>query len=225
MRRLRVDEVDADGLAALAGVQAGDYLDSYNGAPLPDVETLLYEIEHAPGDENGLRIIREEAFLDLICPQGRLSLTLSEVELDPDAYQRVLYSASTREEREQARRLAAITLTTTPQLEGYRCEVIEIISAECVYGMHIFRDLAAAITDVVGGRSRSVQKVLRDARQTCLEELRMEALKLEADAVVGVDLDYSELSGGGKSMLFLVASGTAVRTTPLEPGEGARGRR
>jgi uncharacterized protein YbjQ (UPF0145 family) len=26
-----------------------------------------------------------------------------------------------------------------------------------------------------------------------------------------VDLDYSEFSGGGKSMLFLVANGTAVR--------------
>ena len=32
-----------------------------------------------------------------------------------------------------------------------------------------------------------------------------------ADAVLGVSLDYSEISGGGKSMMFLVASGTAVR--------------
>ncbi|MDD9823409.1 MAG: heavy metal-binding domain-containing protein [Gammaproteobacteria bacterium] len=31
-----------------------------------------------------------------------------------------------------------------------------------------------------------------------------------ADAVIGVDLEYSEFSGGGKSMLFLAASGTAV---------------
>jgi len=38
----------------------------------------------------------------------------------------------------------------------------------------------------------------------------MEAMALGAHAVVGVDLDYSEISGGGKSMLFLVASGTAV---------------
>jgi len=29
--------------------------------------------------------------------------------------------------------------------------------------------------------------------------------------VIGVKLDYSEFSGGGKSMLFLVASGTAVK--------------
>ena len=40
---------------------------------------------------------------------------------------------------------------------------------------------------------------------------RQEAHALGADAVVGIDLDYSEISGGGKSMLFLVASGTAVK--------------
>ena len=37
------------------------------------------------------------------------------------------------------------------------------------------------------------------------------AAGLSADAVVGVDLDYNEISGGGKGMVFLVASGTAVR--------------
>jgi len=34
---------------------------------------------------------------------------------------------------------------------------------------------------------------------------------------VGIDLDYSEISGGGKSMLFLVASGTAVRLAANKP--------
>lgn len=55
------------------------------------------------------------------------------------------------------------------------------------------------------------QNTLKDARNTALEELRMEAAALGADAVVAVDLDYSKISGGGKSMLFLVASGTAVK--------------
>ena len=36
-------------------------------------------------------------------------------------------------------------------------------------------------------------------------------ITIGADAVIGVDLDYSEFSGGGKSMLFIVASGTAVK--------------
>ena len=77
--------------------------------------------------------------------------------------------------------------------------------------MNIFRDLFAGIRDIVGGRSEVTQKVLKDLRVNVLTELRKEAHGLGANAVVGVDLDYSELSGGGKSMLFLVASGTAVK--------------
>jgi len=38
-----------------------------------------------------------------------------------------------------------------------------------------------------------------------------EKARLEDNEIVGVDLDYNEISGGGKGMLFLVASGTAVR--------------
>ena len=90
-------------------------------------------------------------------------------------------------------------------------ERIEIISAECVFGMNLFRDFFAGIRDVFGGRSGASQKVLRDARKACLSELKIEAHLLGANAVIGVALSYSEFSGQGKSMLFLVASGTAVK--------------
>ena len=86
-----------------------------------------------------------------------------------------------------------------------------VVTAECVFGMNVFRDFFSGVRDIVGGRSKASQKVLRDARNTCLDELKNEALELGADGVIGVDLDYSEISGGGKSMLFLVASGTAVK--------------
>jgi uncharacterized protein YbjQ (UPF0145 family) len=82
--------------------------------------------------------------------------------------------------------------------------------------MNLFRDFLAGLTDAFGGRSESTQKVLRDARRECLRELREEALRHGANAVIAVDLDYSEFSGQGKSMLFLVASGTAVLVEPLE---------
>ncbi|MEC8210259.1 MAG: heavy metal-binding domain-containing protein [Pseudomonadota bacterium] len=56
-----------------------------------------------------------------------------------------------------------------------------------------------------------MQNTLRDARRTALAELRREALFVGADAVIGVDLDYQEITGGGKNgMIMLVASGTAV---------------
>ncbi len=107
---------------------------------------------------------------------------------------------------------ADIVLTTALTVPGVKVtEVVEVISAECVYGMNIFRDVFAGFRDFFGGRSAATQNVLRDARRTALGELRREALILGADAVIAVDLDYQELSGGQKNgMLMLVASGTAV---------------
>ena len=120
---------------------------------------------------------------------------------------------------EQREKLASIILTTVSSLSNSpKYEELEIITAECVSGMNMFRDMFAAFSDAFGGRSDASQKVLRDLRKTCLKELRNEAYKIGADAVIGVDLDYSEFSGGGKSMLFLVASGTAVKFLD-EPNE------
>jgi uncharacterized protein YbjQ (UPF0145 family) len=87
---------------------------------------------------------------------------------------------------------------------------LDIISSEVVIGLHIFKDIASLWRDAFGGRSKVMQDGLREARKTALDELRREAALIGADAVVGIDLDYSEISGGGKSMLFLVATGTAV---------------
>jgi len=57
-------------------------------------------------------------------------------------------------------------------------------------------------------------KILRDAKKTCFDELKNQTIKLGANAVIGIDLDYSEFSGAGKSMLFIAASGTAVTVEP-----------
>lgn len=104
-----------------------------------------------------------------------------------------------------------VVLTTETVFDNKIIERIEIITAECVFGMNIFKDLFAAVRDVVGGRSRVTQSILKDARKQVLYELKKEAHAVGANAVIAVDLDYSEFSGGGKSMLFVVASGTAVK--------------
>ena len=101
-----------------------------------------------------------------------------------------------------------LTTETAPNLNITKR--IEIVTAECAFGMNIFKDLFAGVRNVVGGRSKAVQKTMRDSRRTALYELKKEAYEVGANAVVGVDLDYVELSASG-SMVMLVASGTAVR--------------
>ena len=113
---------------------------------------------------------------------------------------------------EKLRKLKEFPLTTSIYFSKHEVEdELGIVTAECVFGMNAFRDMFAGIRDIVGGRSAASQKVLRDLRNTCLTELKQEAFDLGADGVLAVDLDYQEFSGGGKGMLFLVASGTAVK--------------
>ena len=103
-------------------------------------------------------------------------------------------------------------LTRTFTIPGREIrEPVRVVAAECVLGINIFRDMLGGLRDIIGGRSGTHQKELREARRTCLEELAGEAYSRGADAVAGIDLDYSEISGAGKGMVPLVASGTAVR--------------
>ena len=110
----------------------------------------------------------------------------------------------------------SITVTTAPTLANYKIiDTIDIVTSETVFGMNIFRDFFAGITDFFGGRSEASQKILRDARKLCILELKKEAYRVGGNAIIGVDLDYSEISGKGKGMLFLVASGTAVKVEKI----------
>ncbi|NLM20263.1 MAG: heavy metal-binding domain-containing protein [Peptococcaceae bacterium] len=102
-------------------------------------------------------------------------------------------------------------LTTTPSVEGHRIlEYCGIVTGEAIMGANIVRDLFAAVTDVIGGRSGAYEDKLQEARDTALRELQERAARMGANAVVGIDLDY-EVVGSSGSMLMVSASGTAVR--------------
>ncbi|MDB3864865.1 YbjQ family protein [Amylibacter sp.] len=120
-------------------------------------------------------------------------------------------------EQELDTTIDAIMLTTEAAPNINITKRIEIVTAECAFGMNIFKDLFAGVRDIVGGRSKAVQKTMRDSRRTALYELKKEAHAVGANAVVGVDLDYMELSSGG-TMVLLVASGTAVVVEEMNDG-------
>ena len=101
-------------------------------------------------------------------------------------------------------------ITTTPTVEGRRIGAYRgIVSGEAILGANVFRDFFASIRDVVGGRSGSYERVLRDGRDTALQEMAEEAQRLGANAIVGVDLDYGAL-GKNEGMMMVSVSGTAV---------------
>ena len=101
-------------------------------------------------------------------------------------------------------------ITTTPNIEGKRIiRYYGIVSGETIVGANIFRDFFASIRDVIGGRSNSYEEVLRKAKDSALREMEEQAMRMGANAVIGVDLDYETVGSNG-SMLMVTASGTAV---------------
>jgi len=107
-------------------------------------------------------------------------------------------------------RKTIMLVTTTPHVEGQRIvKYIGLVSGETIIGANFIKDFFAGIRDIVGGRSGSYEKVLRQAKETAIYEMQQYAASLGANAVVGVDLDYETL-GSGSSMLMVSASGTAV---------------
>lgn len=103
-------------------------------------------------------------------------------------------------------------MSTTSLLETHQIvRYAGIVTAHVVAGTNIFRDLFASFSDVVGGRCISYQRELAAIGREALQELGSRAARLGANGVVGVRVDHDEISGGGKSMLMVTASGTAVQ--------------
>lgn len=101
-------------------------------------------------------------------------------------------------------------VTTTNTIEGKKVtRYIGIVTGEAIIGANFVKDFFASITDIVGGRSGSYEKGLREAKDIALAELQENAQRMGANAVLAVDLDYETLGQGG-SMLMVSASGTAV---------------
>lgn len=101
-------------------------------------------------------------------------------------------------------------ITTTPTIEGRSIRQYHgIVTGEAIIGANFFKDMFAAVRDVVGGRAGSYEKTMRAAREAAFNDMREAAKELGANAVIGVDIDY-EVLGEKNSMLMVTACGTAV---------------
>jgi len=98
-------------------------------------------------------------------------------------------------------------VTTTPGIEGKKIEkYLGVITGEAILGANIFRDMFAAVRDIVGGRSASYERELGKAREIAFEDLEDWADELGANAVVGVNVDY-ESFGQTNGMMMVSVTG------------------
>lgn len=121
--------------------------------------------------------------------------------------------AAQKEEFEYQQRAGfpLVTLTTESPSPFPVSERLGIITAEYAHRSKLLSSAFAEIASIGKDRSLHTQSALKKAKDVVLLELKREAYLLGADAVVAVDLDYSEIGGAGDPLLFIVANGTAVK--------------
>jgi uncharacterized protein YbjQ (UPF0145 family) len=101
-------------------------------------------------------------------------------------------------------------MSTTTVIEGRPVSrYLGVVTGEAIIGANVFRDLFAAVRDVVGGRSATYERALAEARDVAMQEMQKRAQELGANGVIGIDLDY-EVLGQSNGMLMVSVSGTAV---------------
>lgn len=104
-----------------------------------------------------------------------------------------------------------ILVTTTSSIDGYTIEqYYGIVTYQLIVGANIFKDIFASFRDIVGGQSIAYQDELIKMEEIVIDNLKNKALKFGANVILGLRLDYDEISGGGKSMFMLTATGTAA---------------
>jgi uncharacterized protein YbjQ (UPF0145 family) len=101
-------------------------------------------------------------------------------------------------------------MSTTAVVDGRPVSrYLGVVTGEAIIGANIFRDMFAAVRDIVGGRSATYEKALGEAREVAMAAMQQRALELGANAVIGIDVDY-EVLGQNNGMLMVAVSGTAV---------------
>lgn len=105
-----------------------------------------------------------------------------------------------------------IIMTTTPSVDGYTVSrYLGIEAVEVVIGTGPFSEFSTQIQDFFGDRSTAFEEKLRDAKALAQKKLAWKAHLRGGNAVIGVDLDYTEFTG---NRIGVVANGTVVELKP-----------
>lgn len=105
----------------------------------------------------------------------------------------------------------AVQFFNTPIVEGRSILSYKgFVSASQVAGTGFLTDFVASFSDFFGGNSGVYRSAMNDLCENVLKQLEQAAISKGANAVVGLHLDFDNISAKGTSMFMVSAQGTAV---------------
>ena len=106
-------------------------------------------------------------------------------------------------------------VVTTHAPYEWKYKTCGIVTGLANMGTGVFSSINASVSDVFGIQSDMYNKKIIQAEKSCLNQLKIKALNLGGNAVIGIDIDYNEI-GGGKEIQMVAMSGTAVKLQNIE---------
>jgi uncharacterized protein YbjQ (UPF0145 family) len=107
-----------------------------------------------------------------------------------------------------------MAMTTAFELPGFRVsENLGVVYGLVVRSMGFIGDVSGFVVSLRRGEVGQYTRMLEDSRRHAIDRLVENASLLDADAIIGVRFDSSEI--GGRSLTEIVAYGTAVKLEPL----------
>lgn len=109
-----------------------------------------------------------------------------------------------------------LMLTSGYNFDGYKIvKYIGFFSGECALGTGFLSSMNAGIADFFGSNSSIYEEKLSKAKSMAMNELKTIAEGKGANAIIGVDVDYTTFSA---DIMGVVANGTAVVIEPIQNG-------
>ena len=106
--------------------------------------------------------------------------------------------------------LKSIIVTSETSVENIE-QRIDFTSAQCVYGLNIIKDFFTGIRNIVGGRIKSIEDPLTEAKDTIIAELKEKAYLAGGNAIIGIKIEHTYNNAGSANMVSIFGTGTIVK--------------
>lgn len=116
--------------------------------------------------------------------------------------------------------MSHIPIVTSHSPLGWEYKTIGMVTGQSTTGTGLFSEISSSWTDFLGVQSHAYNKKIFEGEAMCAQQLQAKTVQMGGNAIVAADIDYAEM-GGGKGMIMVCMSGTAVTLSNLEVLPGA----
>ncbi len=99
-------------------------------------------------------------------------------------------------------------IVTVETLQGYNYEELGVVTGNTIQSKNMFTDFGQSLKGIVGGELRGYTSMMEKAREKATQRMVEQALKLGADAIIGVRYTTNSIMAQAAEVLVF---GTAVR--------------